>query len=235
MGHDSTGDHLGDRLLGMLYGVLHATVRHTFVGATIKGWLINLPLFVAVFMLLLRQPIAWVITIVIAALMLRLLYWKARRDGYVRFVAQTENLPEDNGPAVADNQKVATKATGIFSVKDWEEYVLARPAEYWRVPVGDHAIMVQRSPGQFLYQFVRLGSIEAIEAGLLCYGRRPQRALAITYQTNWGPESEDPNFMFYAPSDEKDPTRKERKMFLAFEETATRDSVWRNLLRDGQG
>ena len=77
---------------------------------------------------------------------------------------------------MVDNHKVALRATGVFSVKDWEEFMLGRPADYWRVPMGDHAVMVQYSPGRFLYQFIRLGAIEAIEAGSLFHGRRrPER------------------------------------------------------------
>ncbi|MGD8586852.1 MAG: hypothetical protein PVJ75_15995 [Chloroflexota bacterium] len=226
--------HLGARLQGVLYAFLHATANRVFLGATIKGWLLNLPLLAALFLILLREPIALAIGLVAATLLLRLLYWKARRDGYVRFVPESAQQPADAATAVAENQKVAIKATGIFSVKDWQEYVLARPAEYWRVPMGDHAIMVRHSPGRFLYQFLRMGAVETIEAGLLWHGARPHWALAITYLSSWGPESEDPNFMFYAPSDEGNPARKQYGMFLAFEDKAARDSVWQSLLQDGE-
>lgn len=229
----STG-RFGARFQGSLYAVLHATVRRTFLGATIRGWLMNLPLFLAPLLLLMGWPIAWPIAMLALALVLRLLYWKAKRDGYVRFVAESEQQPSDDGPAVRDDQRIAVQATGVFSVKDWEEYLLARPADYWRVPMGDHAVMVQHSPGRFLYQFIRLGAVEAIEAGLLCHGRQPQKALAVTYLTSWGPESDDVDFMFYAPSDEGNPSAIRRKMFLAFENESIRASVWRNLLRDGR-
>ncbi|UCG22687.1 MAG: hypothetical protein JSW55_10925 [Chloroflexota bacterium] len=228
----STGPFVA-RLQGALYGFLHATVRHTFLGATVRAWLMNLPILLALFLPLLGWPIAWSIAMLVLALILRLLYWKAKRDGYVRFVAESDQQPGDSAPAVADNQKVALKATGVFSVKDWEEYMLGRPADYWRVPMGDHAVMVQYSPGRFLYQFIRLGSIDAIRAGSLFHGRWPQKALAITYLTSWGPETDDVDFMFYAPSDEDNPSAVKRKMFLAFENESIRSSVWRNLLPDG--
>ena len=227
MADSSPGSRFADRFLGAVYGLMHATVRRGF-----KGWLVNLPLFLAVFMLLLRWPIAWPIGLLVLDLVLRLLYWKARRDGYVRLVAAADQKPEESTPAAADNQKVKIKATGIFSVKNWEEYMLTRPAEYWRVPLGDQTIMVQHSPGRFLYQFLRAGSIETVEAGLLCHSTRSQMALAVTYLTSWGPESDDANFMFYAPSDESNPSRQKRKMFLTFEDEATRDSVWKNLMQN---
>ncbi len=234
MADDPGRGHLGTRLQGALYAFLHATASRVFLGATVKGWLLNLPLLVALFLVLTRRPLALAAGIVLATLILRLLYWKAGRDGYVRFTAEPQQEPADGATAVADNQRVPIKATGVFSVKDWEEYVLARPAEYWRVPMGDHAVMVQHARGRFLYQFLRLGSIAAIEAGLLWHGARPHRALAITYLSSWGPESEDPNFMFYAPSDEGNPARRQRDMFLAFEDQATRDAVWQSLLSDSQ-
>jgi hypothetical protein len=222
------------RFQGLVYAILHATVRHTFIGATIRGWLINLPLLVALFLVLTGEPIGRIIVIVVAALLLRLLYWKARRDGYVRFLDEETPHPGEGVTVVGESEKVPVKATGVFSVKDWQEYILAGAAEYWRVPMGDHAVMVNYAPGRFMYQFIRLGSIEQIQAGLLFHSRQPQKALAITFLTSWGPESEDPNFMFYAPSDESDPARKQRKMFLAFEDMAARDSVWLSLLSNGR-
>lgn len=226
--------HPGDHLQGVLYAFLYATANRIFLGPTFKGWLLNLPLLAALFLVLFRQPIALAVGLVVVSFALRLLYRKARRDGYVRFASEKVQRPADGAAAMNDNQKVAIKATGVFCVKDWEEYLLARPAQYWRVPMGDHAIMVQHSSGRFLYQFLRLGAIETVEAGLLWHGARPHRALAITYLSSWGPESEDPNFMFYAPSDEENPARKQRNMFLAFKDKAARDSVWHSLLGDGQ-
>jgi hypothetical protein len=234
MADDSGRGHFGARLRGAVYAFLHATAHKVFIGPTIKGWLLVGPLFVALFLVLTGQSIVLAIGIVIATLILRAFYWKAGRDGYVHFIPETVQQPADGTTAVADNQKVPIKASGIFSVKDWEEYVLARPAEYWRVPMGDHAIMVQQAPGRFLYQFLRRGAIEAIEAGSLWHGRQQHSALAITFLSSWGPESEDPSFMFYAPSDEGNPALKQRQMYLAFEDTLTRDSVWHKLSSDGQ-
>ncbi|HSG14810.1 MAG TPA: hypothetical protein VLE70_00635 [Anaerolineae bacterium] len=233
MADASSSGRFGARFQGFLYGFLYATVRRTFLFVTIRAWLKNLPLFLALFMLLWRWPMAWPIVMVVLALILRLLYWKAKRDNYMRFVTESDQQPGDDAPAVVDNHKVALRATGVFSVKDWEEFMLGRPADYWRVPMGDHAVMVQYSPGRFLYQFIRLGAIEAIEAGSLFHGRQPQKALAVTFLTSWGPESDDVDFMFYAPSDEDNRSAIRRKMFLAFEDESIRASVWRNLLRDG--
>jgi hypothetical protein len=234
MAADPGSGKIAARFQSLLYSFLYASSKRLFFGPTYKGWLTNLPLLVALFLVLLRWPIAWPVGLVGASLILRLLYWKARRDGYVCFVPEMAQQPAAGAAALADNVTVLMRATGAFSVKDWEEYVLARPARYWRVPMGDHAIMVQRAPGRFLYQFLRFGAIEAIKAGLLWHSARPYRGLAITYMSSWGPESEDPNFMFYAPSDEGNPALKRRDMFLAFQDKAARDSVWQNLLRDGQ-
>ncbi len=218
------------RLQGALYAFLFATDKHMFIGATISGWLKNVPLLLIPFMLLLGWPIAWPITMLILAIILRLLYWRARRDGYVRFTVEKAQQPGQDGSNLADNEKVPLRATGVFSVQDWEAYVLGRPAEYWRVARGDHAVMVRHSTGRFLYQFVRSDSVESIESGLICHGSRPYKALAINYLSIWGPNSEDVDFMFYTPGDDSNPARRKQKMFLAFEDEATRDAVWYNLL-----
>ena len=232
MADASATGSLVDRIQGSLYAFLYATVRRTFLGATISGWLKNGLLLLAPLVLLLGWPVLWPALMLALALLLRLLYWKARRDGFVRFIAETDQRPAVDAPALADDQKAPFKATGIFSVKAWETYVLGRPADYWRVAMGDHVMMVRHSPGRFLYQFIRIGAVETIEAGLLCHGAQPQKALAITYLTSWGPDSDDVDFMFYAPSDENNPSRQRRKMFLAFENESARASVWHNLLRD---
>jgi hypothetical protein len=232
MADASPSDGLADRVQGSLYAFLYATVQHTFLGATISGWLKNGLLLLALIILFLGWPVFWPALMMALDVLLRLLYWKARRDGFVRFTVETDQRPAADAPHLADNQKVSFKATGIFSVKDWESYVLERPADYWRVSMGDHVMMVHHSPGRFLYQFIRIGAVESIEAGLLCHGAQPQKALAISYLTSWGPDSEDVDFMFYAPSDENNPSRQTRKMFLAFENESARASVWHKLLHD---
>lgn len=234
MADEPAKSHFGARFRGALYAFLHATVRRSIFGATIRGWLVNGSLFLALFLALLGSPIVWPILIAVLAILLRLLYWKARRDGYVHFIAGGAQQPDNSAPAIVDNKKVPIKATGIFSTKNWQEYVLAKPADYWRVPMGDHAIMVQYVPGRYLYQFVRLGAVETLEAGLIYHGAKPKNALAITYLTSWGPNTDDVDFMFYAPSDDDNPAQKQQRIYLAFEDQQARDSVWQGFLGDGQ-
>jgi hypothetical protein len=216
----------------MLYAFLYATARRTILGATIKSWLVNPPIVLALLLPPMGYSVTWTIIILVLDVILRLLYWKARRDGYVYFVAGSAPGPVDEATTLVKSKKVPVRATGFFGTKNWEEYVLAQPADYWQVPMGDHAIMVQYSPGRFLYQFIQLDAVDTLEAGVICCGSQPREALAISYQSNWVPETQDLNFLFYAPSDDDKPTGKQRKIYLAFEDGNTRDSVWRSFLND---
>jgi len=218
----------------MLYSFLHATVRRSILGATIRSWLVNTPVLLALFLPLLGYSVTWTVLILVLDAMLRLLYWKARRDGYVYFAAENALQPNDGTLALATNRKVPIRATGIFGTKNWEEYILARPADYWRVPLGDHAIMVQYSPSRFLYQFIQPDAVESLESGVICCGAQPKNALAITYLSKWVPETQDVNFLFYAPSDEDNGTRKRRRIYLAFEDAKTKDTVWQSFIGAGQ-
>jgi hypothetical protein len=218
----------------MLYSFLHATVRRSFLGAAIRSWLVNTPIILALFLPLLGYSVTWTILILVLDVMIRLLYWKARRDGYVYFVAENARRPNDGTLELTTNRKVPVRATGFFGTKKWEEYVLAHPADYWRVPMGDHAIMVRYSPGRFLYQFIQPDAVESLESGVICCGAQPKNALAITYLSRWVPETQDVNFLFYAPSDEDDGPRKRRKIYLAFEDAKTKDTVWQNFINAGR-
>jgi hypothetical protein len=162
----------------------------------------------------------------------RVLYWKVKRDGYIRFLRAADRPDREPHDFLADNEKVTALATGSFSVSNHEAYVLQRPAEYWRVPIGDHAIMVEREPGKFLYQFVQAGSLQNVEGGYLIFGRQPQEALAITFLTTWGPEFSEITPRQFMPSSNHTPAKLERKIYLTFSNAFDREMVWHNLLRD---
>lgn len=222
------------RVTGPLYTVLYFTVTHHFLGFTISSWLKNLPLLLLPFALMIGQPAIWLAALLILAFFVRLLYWKARRDGYISFVATGEQIPSAASRAIADDEKLKVRATGNFSVQNREKYVLQRPADYWRLPLGDHAIMVEHRPGRFLYQFIQPGTLERIVPGLVCFGRKPCRALAITFLSAWRPDGNDVNFMFYSPSENGNPARLRRKIYLSFQDQTDMEAVWRNLLRDAK-
>jgi hypothetical protein len=220
------------RFLGVLYALAYYTAHRSFFGARWSSWLKWTILLVTVVAWFTRWPIYWAVLGAICFFAVQFLYWSVKRQGYVRFLAAPEQPHQEGEDLLKDNKKMKTLATGIFSVSSHEAYVLQRPAEYWRVPIGDHAIMVEHQPGRYLYQFVQAGALQSVEVGYLIFGRRPQKTLAITFLTTWGPESAQFTPKQFMTSTNHTPAKLERTIYLTFEDIADRHLVRRNLLRD---
>jgi hypothetical protein len=217
---------------GLTNAFLYTTSRRRFLGFTLAGWFKFLSLVLVLAAWLLRWPTIWLLVALGLAFGLRLLYWRAKRKGFITFVPVPKQQIRSDARPLADNHKVAVRATGLFSVSDREAYLLQHLAEYWRVPVGDHAIMVQQVPGRFLYQFVQSGALRHVEPGLLVYGRQPERALAVTFLTTWGPKSPERLTLYNVNSSNHTQERLEQQVFLTFDNDDDLHSVWNNLLRD---
>lgn len=220
------------RIAGPLYAILYRTNQHRFLGFSTGGWLKNLPFLFSLLAMVMRWPVFWLAFGILLAILMRILYWRAKKAGYIRFLGVGSKTGPTNAQLIEDNVKVTACATGRFSVQDWEEYVLEQPAEYWRIPVGDHAFMVEHRPGRFLYEFIQKGALEQVESGFLYFGRGPKPALAITFLSTWGSGAEEVNFKFYAPSKNSSSAKFRRKIHLTFDEDADKNAVWRSLLRD---
>jgi hypothetical protein len=219
-------------LYGLLYGFLYFSIRRRVAGLTVAGWLQFLALMAGLLAWLNDRSILWLGVSLILIALLRLLHWKARRDGYVRFAARAGQNPPKDDPPLEDDLKIAINATGRFAVMDEEVYVVNRPAHYWRAPIGDHALMVRRADGRFVYEFVQSGALESVRPGWLIHGRRPRQALAVDFLSSWGPGFVDDTAAYFVQSDHQKPARLRRSVYLTFENEATRRAVWRNLLRD---
>jgi len=157
---------------------------------------------------------------------------RARKDSYVSFITLNAPFAPGEVAAIKDNQKISVTATGLFSVSDKEAYLLQRPANYWRVPVGDHAIMVEHQPGRYMYQFIQPGTVQEIKSGFLIFGVRSHIALALTYLTTWGPEFADGGTGRFTPSQNGNTGRMQRTIYLVFTNDGDRLAVRSNLLRD---
>lgn len=220
------------RMAGPLYAILYRTNLRRFLGFSIGGWLKNLPILFALLAIVMRWPAFWVVFGLVLAIIIRILYWRAKKAGYIHFLGVGSQTGPANAKPLGDDVKVRACATGRFSVKDWEEYVLERPAEYWRNPIGDHAFMVEHQPGRYLYEFIQRGALEQVEPGFFYFARRPKPALAITFLSTWGKGAEEVNFQFFAPSKNSSPGKFRRKIYLTFEKDVDKIAVWRSLLRD---
>lgn len=232
---------------GLLYAFLHFTTQHGLLGVSLSGWLKFLPLLLGVLAWLNGWGLAWIVAGLLLAVAARLLYWRAKRNGYIRFLARPGRSAPAAVPPLADYEKIAVRATGRFSVAEREEYILQKPADYWRVPLGvlrsgANAFMVQHAPGRYLYQFIQPGTLLTIQSGLLLYGRRPPLALALTFLSTWGPEfASSPNRVpsrgqesDSRPSLNGSAARLQRQIYLTFPNEQAQAAVWNNLLRDAR-
>ncbi len=220
------------RLTGVLYGLAYFTTQRSFLGIRLSAWLKWAILIFTIVAWFGRWPIYWPIIGAVLFVAVQLFYWVVKRRGYIRFLAAGKQPDEEVEGALPDNHKVKALATGTFSVSRHQAYVLQKTAEYWRVPVGDHAIMVEHEPGKFLYQFVQAGALQRVEVGYLIFGRRPQEALAVTFLTTWGPEFGDTSPRQLMAGGNHTPAKLERTIYLTFANTAERHLVRQNLLRD---
>jgi hypothetical protein len=217
---------------GPLYSFFYHTANKKLLGITVGAWIRFLPPFLLILIALIQGwPFAWVVVGLGLFIILRLFYWKAKRDGYVRFVSDDSRPSTEGVHSLADEEKVSIQATGHFSVKDREAYTLLRQAEYWRLANGDHAVMVHEKPKRFLYQFIQPGSLQQVQSGLLHFGREPKICLAISFLTSWGPEFSEENLTLYSSNDHS-PKKMRRKIYLTFPSEQIRQAVWNNLLRD---
>ena len=218
------------KLAGPFYAFLYFTAHRRFIGATLASW-IKLASMLLVFVTLLRGlPLGWTLAALALTFIIFMLYRAGKRAGYIGFMADSDQTLPDRGPTIADEEKIALEATGPFSVKDRESFVLLRPAKFWRVPNADHALMVEEQPGQYLYQFIKPGTLQEIESGYLLFGRRPRPALRVSFLTTWGPEFAEESITLYSPNSNDEKMR--RKIYLAFDSDINRQSVWRSILRD---
>ena len=220
------------RLTGVLYGLAYFTTQRSFLGIRLSAWLKWAILIFIVVAWFGRWPIYWPIIGGVLFVIVQLFYWIVKRRGYISFFAIGEQSNEEVGELLPDNHKVKAWATGIFSVSRHQAYVLQKSAEYWRVPVGDHAFMVEHQQGKFLYQFVQVGALQRVETGFLIFGRRPQEALAVTFLTTWGPEFGDTSPRQLMAGSNHTPAKLGRTIYLTFANTADRHLVRQNLMRD---
>lgn len=231
----SLPQRLGYGLLGFLYWFTHWTTTHRLLGLRFSA-LLKTTLLLLVFLSWVRD---WGQTAILALLALTalvfLLYWYARRAGYFRFLARPDNAMalERALSSLPFYQRVPAQATGVFSLESWEKQVLFRPADYWQVPRGGHAVMVAHEPGRYLYQFFDTPSLLALQQGWILYGRLPRPALAISFRSIWGPElAREPFSFFGRPRPEPEPI--ERVIYLSFAREADEQRVWQNIVADAR-
>ena len=219
------------RFLSQLYAFMYQTQRRKFLGVALSTWIVLLLLMLALWAFMLRWPGIISKAALLFAVALVAGYWLAGRRGYTRFVRDDGMALDPEFASPRDESRVPLRATGVFSVRDYERYVLEEAAEYWRAPLGHHVVMVQHGPGQYLYQIVEPQHIRGISPGYLLYGRRPKTALALNFMVSWSPEmAREPRFYPGAAEQGERVPSEERTIYFTFDHDADRYAVWRSLL-----
>ncbi len=226
------------RFLGQLYFVTY-WLRHRYIlGFAIYTWLMLL-FFILLFV---AGMSGWgwraFLTVLAIGALVRAAFWVSERAGYSQFVPDGE--PEL--PATAElqplphNQRVQTWATGVFSLIDRENFVLLRnPTQYWRVPLGDHILMVQQAPQRYLYQMFNAKTLQNVQRGWFIFGPQPHPALAVTFQVIFGPGLDDPTLRYFVGGGLGKSATTWRTIYLSFEEEADFLAVWHTILQDYAG
>lgn len=218
--------------LGRLYAILYYGRQHYLLGVSLRAWIIILPIILAFAGLAWAWPLAVNLALLALSPLLLVLYYVAQRAGYKHFVPDAQMALDDTFPAPRNEHRIPLRATGIFGVHNREDYILAGPAEYWRVPLGQHVFMVQEVTGRFLYQIINPENVEGVQPGHLFYGRKPQKALALHFRASWGPQfAYEPSYQ-YVGADEEPPAVATipRTVYLTFDSDADRHTVWKSLL-----
>lgn len=218
------------RVLSQAYLLLYWTRRRRVAGLSISTWILLglLTMFLAT--LLGNRSSALAVVWLGLAFLLLIAYIVAGRMGYKHFVNASDLELDPAFAAPRYEHRVPLRATGIFAVRNRENYVLERRAEYWRVPIGHHVFMVQQQRGRFLYQLVEPENIIAVEPGFLLFGREPRTALAVSFRVSWGPDyAYEPRYAAIEDPGDTEAPEVERTVYFTFDHEADLHAVWRSL------
>lgn len=221
--------------LGRSYALMHAIQCRSLLGIRLITFVRWLPVIILLFGWRRHWPFGFLLFLAIMILWINFSLWRARRNNYHHFIADnapsTETDALDRLPA---NRKIAVAATGLFSVSGRENTLLLRPANYWRVPLGEHIVMVEERPSKFLYQFFSAESLQEVRSGWLLHGPRPIESLAVTFLARWGPD-----YTRFGQTqengDEGDlPPPRRITVYLSTADADTRHMIWHSINGDAR-
>ncbi|MCA9924532.1 MAG: hypothetical protein KC421_19280, partial [Anaerolineales bacterium] len=219
--------------LGYMYAYAFRTSRQRFLGISRRSWL-TLLLFLLLLMSFIFGYPTWISGLLFLIIIwLRFTYWRAAKAGYSKFVAdKTAVSPPADLKPLEPNERIKLRATGLFALSSRETNVLLRPAEYWKVPLGEHAVMVEQQPQSFLYQFFNRDTIEDVRVGWLIFGRQPRRTLAVTFCSKWGKNFTDFSQLYYVRGRDDTPPCERREIYFTFANDREHTAVWHTILQD---
>jgi hypothetical protein len=220
--------------LSRMYALAYGLNGRSLLGVRLGSWLRWLPVIGLLIGWARQWPPAVMVALVLVAVWLNYSLWRARRDNYNRFVPNRAAGADTIEPTpLPPNERLSILATGLFSVSGRESRLLLRPAQYWRVPLGDHIIMAEEEPGKYLYQFFDARSLQELREGLLLYGPHPRATLAVSFLARWGPEYTRFGQQHEADHDDGPPPRRVT-VYLSTEDDATRRRVRDTIVHDAR-
>lgn len=220
---------------GRAYALMRAIHRRSILGIRLLTLVRWLPVMMLLYAWLRRWPIGILAILALVILWINFSLWRAKRSNYNRFVPGKSSLMDTTAlDPLPVNQKVAVEATGLFSVSGRENALLLCPAEYWRVPLGEHVVMVEEQPGKYLYQFFSAESLQEVRSGWLLHGPQPIDTVAVTFLARWGPEYTRFGQVYENGDDSDLPPPKRITVYLSAADADIRRSVWHSIVSDAR-
>ncbi len=219
--------------LSRIYALAYSTRKRRVLGLRVSTWLWLIPVAVLIYGWWRNWPPFALLPLVVFIIWLVASFWAARRANYMRFVANDVPLMAASSLVPLGNeQQIKLFATGAFGLSSRQNNVLLQPATYWRVPLGEHVIMVQEQPGRFLYQFFDAATLQTVSEGWLLFGSEPRDALAVEFLANWGPAFT--KFALYDDGKEASNSPGSQTIYLTFNSEADRQAVWQTIVSDAR-
>lgn len=157
------------------------------------------------------------------------LFWFAKRSGYVTFIPKTDISLTVPAEPLAKDRRLAVKATGLFSVVDRERYLVQKTADFWRVGLGDHILMVSNGANSYLYQFIKPQEIIQITAGELYFGPQGSQAIEVVFRTDWAPSIDTEDMAYYVGSGYSGQPLPKRTVYIVCENEEQLALAWHSL------
>lgn len=219
-------------ILGRLYGFAFVADLTYFLGYRRSIWYRG----ITVLLFLYTVVIVHIPLMVVSGLLMVFtywLFWLAKRSGYVTFIPKTDvALPEPPRP-LAKDERIQVRATGLFSVIDRERYLVQKSADFWRVGVGDHILMVSNGPNSYLYQFIKPQEILQISAGELYFGPEGNLSIEVVFRTDWAPGVETEDIAYYVGSGYSGRPLPKRTVYITCKTQEELERVWHSLTKLG--
>lgn len=219
-------------IIGRLYGFAFVADLTYFLGYRRSVWYrAAVSLFFLYALLNIHIPL-----MIISGLLLVFtfwVFWLAKRSGYVTFIAKTDVALAPPEETLVKDQRVAVRATGLFSVVNRERYLVQKSADFWRVGVGDHILMVSNGPNSYLYQFIKPQEILQMSAGTLYFGPQGELAIEVVFRTDWAPSVDTDDIAYYVGSGYGGRPLPKRTVYITCDSPDDLRLVWHSLTKLG--